>query len=115
MISREPSSQQGVALKKLWQQYLFSVGVGVLFLWLAFRGENWERFQDQLNDVSCLSVLGYIGLFGLASHALRIVRWGILVQALGSVPYAKVFAIGAVGYMAIMVLLSDWASLCVRI
>ena len=102
-IPKNPNPSKGGALKKLWRQYVFSIGVGALFLWLAFRGEDWGQFQDQLKGVSYLGVLGYISLFGLA-HALRIVRWGVLVRALGAVPYSKIFAIGAVGYMAIMVL-----------
>ena len=90
-------------MKKLWQKYLLSIFVGGLFLWLAFRGEDWSRIQSQLQSVSYMGVLAYMLLFAVA-HALRIVRWGILVRALGQVPYGRIFAIGAVGYMAIMVL-----------
>lgn len=90
-------------MKRLWQKYLISTLVGVGFLWLAFRGEDWESFGSHLSQVNGLGVLGYIGLFAIA-HALRILRWGGLVHALGDPPMRKVFAIGAVGYMAIMVL-----------
>ena len=88
---------------KLFKNYLLSIAVGGLFLWLAFRGEDWAQFTTHLQKVQLTGVVCYIALFSMA-HALRIVRWGILVSALGSVPRMKVFAIGAVGYMAIMVL-----------
>ena len=33
-------------------KYLLSIFVGGLFLWLAFRGEDWSRIQSQLQSVS---------------------------------------------------------------
>jgi glycosyltransferase 2 family protein len=88
---------------KLFKNYMVSIAVGCVFLWLAFQGEDWGQFSLHLQNVSLTGVVGYVVLFAFA-HALRIVRWGILVSALGQVERLKVFAIGAVGYMAIMVL-----------
>ena len=88
---------------KLFKNYVLSIGVGCLFLWLAFAGEDWSQFWLHLENVELGGVFGYVVLFAVA-HGLRIVRWGILVTALGDVAHKKVFAIGAVGYMAIMVL-----------
>lgn len=88
---------------RLIRNYVLSIFVGLLFLWLAFRGENWTEFWAHLEKVDISGVLGYLALFGLA-HGLRIYRWSILVSGLGRVEPLKVFSIGAVGYMAIMVL-----------
>ena len=90
-------------MKRLWRKYLISILVGGVFLWLAFRGEDWNAFGAHLAQVDSFGVLGYLALFAIA-HAIRIQRWAILVRALGEPPRSKVFAIGAVGYMAIMVL-----------
>lgn len=88
---------------RLIRNYLLSVAIGAFFLWLAFGEENWDEFLLHLESVKLSGVFGYIALFSIA-HGLRIYRWIVLVSGLGKLDTFKVFSIGAVGYMAIMVL-----------
>ena len=83
-------------------KYLVSIALGAVMVWLAFRGEDWSGFGARLATVDPVPVAGYVVLFALA-HALRIVRWGVLVRALGPLPWRDVFSAGAVGYMCIIV------------
>lgn len=83
-------------------KYVLSIALGALLVWLAFRGEDWSDFGQRLAAVDPVPIVGYIVLFAMA-HALRIVRWGVLVRALGPIRWRDVFSAGAVGYMCIIV------------
>lgn len=82
-------------------KYVVSLAFGALLVWLAFRGEDWSDFGRRLASVQVGPIVGYLLLFA-AAHVLRIVRWGVLVRALGPVPWRDVFTAGAVGYMCII-------------
>ncbi len=88
---------RGLAFK-----YLISIALGAVLVWFAFRNEDWSDFGARLATVDVGPVLGYVALFAVA-HALRIVRWGVLVRALGPLRWRDVFGAGAVGYMCIIV------------
>lgn len=82
-------------------KYVVSLALGALLVWLAFRGEDWSDFGRRLQTVRIGPVLGYVALFS-AAHVLRIVRWGVLVRALGPIGWRDIFVAGAVGYMCII-------------
>lgn len=82
-------------------KYIASLAFGALLVWLAFRGEDWSDFGRRVAAVEVLPIAAYLVLF-MAAHVLRIVRWGVLVRALGPVPWRDVFMAGAVGYMCII-------------
>lgn len=83
-------------------KYLVSIALGAVLVWLAFRNEDWSGFGARLASVELLPVIGYVLLFS-AAHVVRIVRWGVLVRALGPIRWRDVFTAGAVGYMCIIV------------
>ncbi len=83
-------------------KYLISFGIGAAMIWLAFRGEDFTGFGDRLRAVNLTPLLGYAVLFA-AAHVLRIVRWGVLVRALGPIKWGDIFTAGCVGYMCISV------------
>lgn len=83
-------------------KYLVSIALGAVLVWLAFRNEDWSDFGARLATVDPVPVVGYLALFSVA-HVLRIVRWGVLVRALGPIRWREVFSAGAVGYMCIIV------------
>ncbi len=83
-------------------KYVLSIALGAVLVWLAFRGEDWSDFGQRLAAVDPVPVVGYVVLFAVA-HVLRIVRWGVLVRALGPIRWRDVFSAGAVGYMCIIV------------
>ncbi len=72
-------------------------------VWAAFRGEDWSAFFERAGRMNLSFLWAYLGLYS-AAHALRLLRWGVLIRGLGAVKWSDVFAIGAVGYMCIMVL-----------
>lgn len=86
----------------MFAKYVVSLAFGVLLVWLAFRGEDWGAFLERLPQIDVASLGFYVGLFA-AAHVLRIMRWGVLVRALGPLPWRDVFSAGAVGYMCIIV------------
>ena len=89
-------------MRSAFLKYFASAVLGVVLIWLAFRGEDWSDFGERLKTVRIGPVLGYLALFA-GAHLLRILRWGVLVRALGSVSWRDVMSAGAVGYMCIMV------------
>lgn len=83
-------------------KYLVSTALGALMVWLAFRGEDWSDFGERVRAVDPLLLALYVGLFTVG-HLVRMVRWGVLVRALGPVRWSDVMSAGAIGYMCIMV------------
>jgi len=83
-------------------KYLVSIALGAVLVWLAFRNEDWSDFGARLATVDPAPIAGYVALFAVA-HLMRIVRWGVLVRALGPIRWRDVFSAGAVGYMCIIV------------
>ena len=71
-------------------------------VWLAFRNEDWTGFGDRLLRVDRGALALYAVMFTIG-HLTRIVRWGILVRALGQVSWREIMSAGAVGYMCIIV------------
>jgi hypothetical protein len=86
----------------MFLKYVVSILLGGVMLWFAFRNEDWSDFGERLAAVDVPLVTGYLLLY-IAAHALRIVRWGVLVRALGPVPWSSIISAGAVGYMCIIV------------
>ena len=83
-------------------KWVLSTVLGVFLLWLAFRGEDWGDFYIRLQRVD-LGLLGiYALLFGI-SHVIRIVRWGVLVRALGPIHWRDIISAGCIGYLCITV------------
>lgn len=89
-------------MRSLFSKFLFSSVIGAAMLWFAFRNEDWSDFWVRLGAVDLPLLTGYLLLY-IAAHALRIVRWGVLVRALGPVPWSSIISTGAVGYMCIIV------------
>jgi len=84
-------------------QSLLGIGVSVLAVWLTFRGKDlgaiWRAVQD--GDYRYLPV--YLGSLGVI-HLLRTVRWGILLEPVVKVPFARLNAVSAVGFTALLIL-----------
>lgn len=94
-------------MRNILRKYVLSIGLGALFIWLAFRNEDWSHFGEKLegliHDGGALWLLALYTLLFITGHAIRIVRWGILVRALGPVKWSEIIATGSVGYMCIIV------------
>ncbi len=89
-------------MKGMGTKYFWSVLLGVALIWLAFRNQDFAGFGDRLAAADRVGVALYAGLF-LVAHLIRILRWGVLVRALGPIPWSTVAAAGAVGYLCIII------------
>ena len=74
-------------------KYVVSIAIGAVLVWLAFRGEDWAGFGERLRSVDVGVVCFYLGLFAFA-HSIRIVRWGVLVRALGPIRWRDIVSAG---------------------
>jgi uncharacterized protein (TIRG00374 family) len=92
-----------VTLRRTVIKYVVSSLLGALMVWVAFRNEDWSDFWQRLLHVDVGLFALYCSLFVLG-HVVRMARWGLLVRALGPVPWPDIMGAGAIGYMAIMVL-----------
>jgi glycosyltransferase 2 family protein len=90
-------------LKKFWINLTISLAIGALFIWLAVRGVNWAEVNKVFSQVD-LSVL-LIYFFILSSiQVVRILRWGVLLKPLGQVGLFRLFSVGSVGILALILL-----------
>ena len=84
-------------------QSALGIGVSVLAIWLTFRGKDlgaiWRAVQG--GDYRYLPV--YLVTLGVI-HLLRTVRWGLLLEPVVKVPFARLNAVSAVGFTALLVL-----------
>lgn len=78
----------------------FLFGLGVLLVWLAFRGQNFSEISRGLKNIKYIYVF-YALIFILISHILRSLRWNQLIQPLGYSPsLGKSFQALMIGYFA---------------
>ena len=84
-------------------KWVLSSVLGGVMLWMAFRGEDFSDFGAKLETVNVTLLLGYAFIF-FVSHAVRVVRWGVLVRALGPIRWAEIVSAGCIGYLAITIL-----------
>ena len=84
-------------------QSLLGIAVSALAVWLTFRGKDlgaiWRAVQA--GDYRYLPV--YLATL-LVIHLLRTYRWGILLEPVAKVPFARLNAVSAVGFTALLVL-----------
>lgn len=76
------------------------MGIGGLFLYLAFRGQDTEKLVTDLVTADYKWVI-LSALACLCSHVFRALRWGMLIKPLGHQPQLKnTFAAVMLGYLA---------------
>ncbi|HEY1114773.1 MAG TPA: lysylphosphatidylglycerol synthase transmembrane domain-containing protein [Chitinophagaceae bacterium] len=83
-------------------QYLFFLGLGILFVWLTVRGigkDDWQHIKLSLQNARHWVIFPVL-LFLLLSHYLRALRWKILMEPLGYTPSTfNTFAVVMIGYL----------------
>jgi glycosyltransferase 2 family protein len=89
-------------MKRVIQSAL-GIAVSALAVYLTFHGKDlgaiWRAVQA--GDYRYLPV--YLASLGVI-HLLRTVRWGILLEPVAKVPFARLNAVSAVGFTALLVL-----------
>jgi uncharacterized protein (TIRG00374 family) len=83
-------------------QYLFFLGLGILFVWLTVRGiskEDWQHIKLSLKNARHWVIFPVL-LILLLSHYVRALRWKILMEPLGYHPSTfNTFAVVMIGYL----------------
>lgn len=83
-------------------QYLFFLGLGILFVWLTVRGigkDDWQHIKLSLQNARHWVIFPVLLLL-LLSHYLRALRWKILMEPLGYTPSTfNTFAVVMIGYL----------------
>ena len=82
---------------------LVSVAVSLGFVWLSLRGKDMGAVWAQIREANYLYLVPYFAIL-LAIHLVRTIRWGKLIEPLEKVPFARLNAVSAVGFMALVIL-----------
>lgn len=83
-------------------KYILLLGVGVLLLWFAFKGQDPNKLIEDLRQANYFwVVIALVVMF--ASHWLRALRWNMMIEPLGHRPKTiNTFSAVIIGYMANM-------------
>jgi uncharacterized protein (TIRG00374 family) len=82
---------------KRWQLWL-GVAISVLFVWLALRGLQLERFWEAVRGANYIWLIPGIAVYFVAVWA-RAWRWHYLLHPIKDIPTRAMFPITAIGYM----------------
>src|SRR6266704_1484138 len=74
--------------------------IGGVCLWLAFRGTHWSAVFQQLQNVRLLPLIPLFILMGV-THYFRAMRLRVLLMPVRKLGTYELFAINAVGFLAI--------------
>ena len=77
--------------------------VGLLFVWLAFRGTDIEGIKSSFKAVKYIYIVPVVFL-SIVVLVLRSYRWGVILEPLEKINQRTLFSITAVGFMAINLL-----------
>jgi uncharacterized protein (TIRG00374 family) len=72
-------------------------------LWLTLRGKDLGAIWQAMREADYRYLAPYL-LVMLAIHLVRTVRWGILLEPVAKVPFGRLNAVSAVGFMALVLL-----------
>ena len=79
------------------------LAVSGLALWLTLRGKDLGLIAREIRAADYGYLAPYVGIL-LVIHLVRTVRWGILLEPMAHVPFARLNAASAVGIMALVLL-----------
>jgi uncharacterized membrane protein YbhN (UPF0104 family) len=88
---------------KLAVRIVVSLAVSAVFVWLSLRHTDVRAVGAAIAGADPLRLVGYLGLL-LVVHLIKTVRWGILLEPLGHVPFRRLNSASAVGFMLLMLL-----------
>jgi len=79
------------------------VAVSALALWFTLRGKDLGAIWVAVHSANYVWLFPYLAIL-LVIHLARTLRWGILLEPVAKVPFSKLNAVSAVGFMALMIL-----------
>jgi uncharacterized protein (TIRG00374 family) len=80
-----------------------SVAVSLAFVWFSLRGKDLGEVLHELRTANYWWLVPYFLLL-LVIHVVRAVRWGLLIEPLLKIPFRRLNAVSAVGFMALVIL-----------
>ncbi len=80
-----------------------SLLISIGFVAWSLRGHDLGQIWEQIKQANYLYVIPYIAIL-LVIHVIRTVRWGMLIAPLAKMPFRRLNAVSAVGFMALIVL-----------
>lgn len=72
-------------------------------LWLTLRGKDLGAIWEAVRAADHRYLVPYVGAL-LVIHLVRTWRWGLLLEPVAKVPFARLNGVSAVGFMALMIL-----------
>jgi uncharacterized protein (TIRG00374 family) len=84
-------------------QAILGVAISGGALWLTLRGKDLGAIWEAGLRADHRFLVPYVGVL-LAIHLLRTWRWGILLEPVAKLPFAKLNGVCAVGFMALLLL-----------
>ena len=84
-------------------QVLAGLAVSGVALWLTLRGKDLGAIWAEMRAADYRYLAPYLGIL-LLIHLAKTVRWGILLEPVARVPFGRLNAIAAVGFMALVIL-----------
>ena len=88
---------------KRFLQIAGGVVISGLALWLTLRGKDLGSIWAAARGADYRWLAPYVVILGLI-HLARTVRWGILLEPVAKVPFSRLNAVSAVGFMALILL-----------
>jgi uncharacterized protein (TIRG00374 family) len=79
------------------------LAVGGLFVWLAFRGTDFEGVKASFKAANYLYLIPVVFL-SMIVQVVRSYRWGVIIEPLEKIDQRTLFSITSVGFMAITLL-----------
>jgi uncharacterized protein (TIRG00374 family) len=79
------------------------LAISALALWLTLRGKDLGAIWKAVASADYAWLVPYLGILVLI-HLARTLRWGILLEPVAKVPFSRLNAVSAVGFMALMIL-----------
>jgi uncharacterized protein (TIRG00374 family) len=84
-------------------QTIVGLAVSGLALWLTLRGKDLGAIWAEMKLADYRYLAPFLLILGCI-HLCRAVRWGILLEPVAKVPFARLNAVAAVGFMALVLL-----------
>ncbi len=84
-------------------QALLGVAVSGIALWLTLRGKDLGAIWEATRAGDYRYLVPYFAIL-LVVHLIRTVRWGLLLRPVADLPFARLNAVAAVGFMMLVLL-----------
>jgi uncharacterized protein (TIRG00374 family) len=84
-------------------QVLAGLAVSGVALWLTLRGKDLAEIAREIRAADYRYLAPYLVVLTVI-HVIRTVRWGLLLEPVARIPFARLNAVSAVGIMALVLL-----------